>query len=422
MKGMFAMKGKFPLGFWNYVDTGVYGPEAVKDWVDCGMNLCHSPTFDYQQHDPQALLDLMDECAKKDVKLVIADTRALWHGASNDPSKYREGFARAYQAFGKHPAAFGFYVGDEPRTAEQFDDAMTAYRLQLEVAPELTPLINMNPLSPKGSTWYQSIAGSFDEFADKFVEQTGLRMFSYDYYGHMNPQGTDEAGIDGYYYNLNKYSTAAKQANIPLWVTNLSVGHFNYRCPKEDDFRWQLNTSVASGANCVWWFFMYMRLTRINYRVAPIDEHWERSETFEWLSRVQRSFQHTFGALMSGLSHEKTYHCVKAYGGYDLFQEDRNPIVTRVEAQKQTPSILSFLNDRDGRKYLAVVNNSQTKSDYFMYHFGKQVRDIYRIAWGGEEINALRNDVCNRCVKTTEGMQNGAWLAPGQMEVYRLEL
>ena len=32
------------------------------------------------------------------------------------------------------------------------------------------------------------------------------------------------------------------------------------------------------------------------------DELGERTETFEWLSRVQRSFQHQYGALFSSLS------------------------------------------------------------------------------------------------------------------------
>ena len=167
---------------------------------------------------------------------------------------------------------------------------------------------------------------------------------------------------------------------------------------------------------------MYMRMLRINYRVAPIDEHWERTETYEWLSRVQRSFQHTYGSLMSELVYEKTLHSYKAYGGYPLFERNRDPIVSKISCDDNLPSILSFFHDCDGRKYMVIVNNSQVQSGYFTYYFDKSVKGIFRIAWGGKEVNAATNDVCNDYCVTDEGLKNSAWLAPGQMEVYRLEM
>jgi hypothetical protein len=421
------MKKKFPLGFWNYVETGVYGPEAVKDWAGCGMTLVHSPHFDIEKHDSENLLKILDECDRQGIKVIIDDKRALWEDASIDPTGYRNKFKAAYDTFGKHPATFGFYIGDEPRAvpsyphSKQFDDAIVAHTIQLELAPELTPFINLNPYR-KGKEKEMLLYDSFEKWAEDFVKASGLRIFSYDNYTQMNPQGPEKQGINDYYENLRMYSKVAKKAGIPFWVTNLSVGHFRYRCPKEDDLRWQLNTSIASGAKCVWWFFFYMRLTRINYRVAPIDEHWERTETFEWLSRVQRSFQHTYGALMAELTHESTVHCEKAYGGYNLFEENEHPIVKKVRSENGVPSVLSFFHDSNGRKYMAIVNNSQTESDYFTYYFKKSVKSIYRIAWGGEEVDASKNDVCNRYSKTDDGSQNSAWLAPGQMEVYRLEI
>jgi len=277
------MKKKFPLGFWNYVETGVYGPEAVKDWVDCGMSLVLSPYFDVEKHNTTDLIAILNECERQGIKVIIDDRRVRWDDASVDPNGYRKRFKAAYDDFGKHPATFGFYIGDEPHAvttyphSKQFDDAIAAHKIQLELAPELTPFINFLPYR-KGREKEMLLCDSFEEWAENFVKASGLRLFSYDNYTQMNPQGPEEEGINCYYENLYMYSKVAKKAGIPFWVTNLSVGHFRYRCPKEDDFRWQLNTSVASGAKCILWFFLYMRHTRINYRVAPIDEHWERSE------------------------------------------------------------------------------------------------------------------------------------------------
>jgi hypothetical protein len=421
------MKTKFPLGFWNYAQTGTYGSEAVKDWVDCGMTLALSPHFDEEKHDPNDLFLILDECYRQGIRVIIDDKRTLWDDASVDPGSYRKRFKASYESFGKHPATYGFYVGDEPRAvasyphSKQFDDAIAAYKIQLEIAPELTPFLNLNPYR-QGREKDMLLYDSFEKWAEDFVKASGLQFFSYDNYTQLNPQEPEELGIDCYYQNLNMYSKVAKEVGIPFWVTNLSVGHFRYRCPNEDDFRWQLNTSVASGAKCVMWFFFYMRLTRINYRIAPIDEHWERTETYNWLSRVQRSFQHTHGTLMAELIHENTVHCGKAYGGYDLFEENKYPLVKNVKSANGCPSILSFFHDTNGRKYIVIVNNSQTDSDYFTYYFDKSVKGIYRIAWGGTEVDANKNDVVNRYSKTEDGSQNGAWLAPGQMEVYRLEI
>ena len=102
------MKKKFPLGFWNYVDTGIYGPEAVKDWIDCGMTLVLSPHFNVEKHNPSNLTAILDECKKHNIKVIIDDCRAHWENASIDLEGYRKRFKAAYETFGKHPATFGF--------------------------------------------------------------------------------------------------------------------------------------------------------------------------------------------------------------------------------------------------------------------------------------------------------------------------
>ena len=66
---------------------------------------------------------------------------------------------------------------------------------------------------------------------------------------------------------------------MPFWNTILSVGHHAHRCPNLDEIRWQFNTTVASGANGILWFFYYVREPFQNYRLSPVDEHWDRTQT-----------------------------------------------------------------------------------------------------------------------------------------------
>lgn len=431
---------RFPLGFWNYAQIGMYEPEqAVKDWEEAGMNLCLSPRFVAGENRPEQLIAFLDLCAQKGIRLVLDDSRASWKGAHSDPEGYKARFMEAVRDFGGHPATYGFYVGDEP-SGEQLLDAEAAVRLQRECAPHLHPFINFNPYWDGNE--HMNGGMGFDRWVDEFVQKSGLQQISYDRYSQMNPPDAVESGIDEYYKSLRKYTSAAKRNHVPLWVSNLCVGHFRYRCPKEDDLRWQLTTSVASGAQCVWWFFMYMRTCRINYRVAPIDELGERTETYQWLSRVQRSFQHQFGALFAGLTHEETWHALRAYGGYPLLPYNEHPLIKNVTCDHNLPALVSLFHDEEGQKFLALVNNSQTESGYFHLYLQPGVEEMHRVAFSlydthtnsafgggpgtvhetpwGAEVDCRCNDVCNNYQKTENGVHNGAWLAPGQMEVYRL--
>ena len=36
---------QFPIGFWSYTNFDQIGPEAVKDYVDCGMTIVQTPRF-----------------------------------------------------------------------------------------------------------------------------------------------------------------------------------------------------------------------------------------------------------------------------------------------------------------------------------------------------------------------------------------
>ena len=437
-------KKTFPLGFWNYATMEQIGAHPVKDWVECGMNLCLSPRLRPGRDDVKEIVALLDECLEKGVQLIIDDPRCCWTGASTDPEAYRKNFVEMLDQFGRHPAVWGYYVGDEPR-ADQMADAIAAIQIQTEIIPEKTPFINLNPYWDGNEVVLDGM--DFDDWIDDFVRRTGLRQLSYDHYAQMNPPDAIDSGVHEYFKNLNYYMAAAKRNGIPLWVTNLTTGHFRYRCPSEDDLRWQLNTTVASGAKCVWWFFFYLRLRRINYRNAPLNEHAERTDTYTWLSELQRSFQHQYGTLFAQLEHDETYHCGRTYGGYPLLEYKRHPLIWRVTCDQNLPAIVSFFHMEDGTKYMALVNNSLTDCGYFHCYFSPKVKGLHRVAhtlqeppcsasgnttgvpafvethWGGVEVNCARDDVYN-CYEVKENgvVHNGGYLAPGQMEVYRIVL
>ena len=404
---------KFPIGFWNYTRTGQLGPKDVHDWDDLGMTFAMSPEFAAGKSDKADMIALLDECEKLGIKMRICDSRVYWRGASTDPGDYRARFKAAYDDFGRHPACMGFHIGDEPMDDVAFADCIAANKIQLETAPELTPFVNFLP-------YWNGIEKSilhtdtFEEWAERMAKDGDLKLLCYDCYVQMNPE---EAGTDQYFRNLNKFSSAAKASGIPVWTTLLSVGHFRYREPSENDMRWQLNTAAACGCKGILWFFIYMRTPMSNYRKAPIDEFWERTESFGWMSRVNRHFQHRFGQFFLGSTLKKTYMLGKSYGGYPLLEGSPDPLIDSVVSEHGLPGIVSLF-DYDGGKYICIVNNTPFESGMFNVHYSKAVKKIERVDWNGLSDVKYSHHDASYSEKENETIA-GDWYAPGQMQIYR---
>ena len=409
------MSGKFPMGFWNYQPAGKYGPEEVKRWADCGMTLTLSPTFTYGQSDKAAFLALLDACAAQGVRLIVCIPSLNFSGDA-DAETYRRDFKKAYDDFGRHPAVFGFFIGDEPSGEKQMAACVRAYHIQLEVAPELTPFLNFNPYWPNIEK--EALGGrTFSAWAKEFAAATSCRLICYDHYSQMNP---GEEGIDAYFLSMKKYGDAAKAANLPLWTTLLSVGHFRYRVPDEDDLRWQLGSAVACGCRGILWFFFYNGMPCNNYRGSPIDEFGGKTETYTRLSLVLRRFHAMYGDLLTTLKFREAFHVVKSYGGFPLFPENSHPLIRRVESVHGVPGIVSFYEDGRGTEYAVLANNSPFESGQFRFVLPKdKTRRIIRTGLNGKSMEDFRvshHDA--HYAETADAISAGAWLAPGQIEIF----
>ena len=403
---------KYPIGFWNYVDTNAQGPNDVKDWVDLGMTIAMSPGYNHEIHDKNALIEILDACEDSGIKVIVVDSRGhRWGGASTNPNEYEKLFKEAYEDFGKHPAVIGFHIGDEPGTERVVDDCNAAYRTQLKVAPQLTPFINYCPY-PHPFWRENRNETAFSDWAQNVIEQGGLKIICYDCYSQMRKSSYTDGGVEEYFTNLRLFTDAAERAGISPWTTLLSVGHFHYRCPNVDEFRWQLNTAVASGMKGILWFFVYERGQEANYRLAPIDAFGDRTETFTGLSRVNRSFLHQFGDFFLEAEHKATYHTGKQYGGYPLFVsgETSDIILDVDEEYVGLPAIVSFF-EKDGEKFVVIVNNSMEESGCFRLHLSKDIKALQRLHWDG--------DFKDVEIHTKPDLIYSEWHAPGQMNVYK---
>lgn len=409
---------KFPIGFWNYPDVDTQSAEDVKLWKNCGMTFNLSPMFDYNRHKKEDLITIINESYKEGISLNLRIAGLDYVSASKDMAAYRELFIRAYNDFGKCPGVHGFFIGDEPVGEEMLNACIEAYKIQLEIAPELTPFLNFMPYS---SSYEENILGGkkFNVWAKEFKEKSDCKLICYDCYSQMQPE---ESGTEIYYLNLRKYSEMAEFAGVELWTTLLSVAHFRYRVPSEDDIRWQLNTAAASGCRGILWFLFYNSLGNNNYRMSPVDELGEITDTYRYMSRVQRIFHIMHGDLLYSLKYKKAYHIKKCYGGYDVFPNNTHPLIKRIDSASLQPGLVSFFEDDEGREFTVLVNNTPKESGLFEFVLDKKCKKVLRYQFNGEKIIDFSVDH-HDCVyyEKDDEIHAGVWLAPGQMEIFRFE-
>jgi len=403
----------FPISFFNYSKFGTPGgvPGAVADWVDCGINLPQLPNFVLERNDKADVLAMLDAVAEAGCQAIVLDTRAHYPAYKTKGEEgFRQGLAEALADWGSHPATFGLEAGDE---ASQ-DNIWSAYRtaaIHREMAPELTHFMSFGGYSPHGTEWMQ--LRSYRRYLDDFCEHADPRFI------HMNNGGCTVIGpddpIDGYFRATKMIADGAQRNGTRFWVTLLCAGHFNSATPTEDQLRWQVNTAAACGAQGIAWFLFYMQAPHANYTTIPIDEHWERTRQYTKLSRVNRTFQKMHGPTLTQLKFQKTFHVHKAYGGYPGTVDSE--IIKSAEGD--FPFILTEFKDREGRDYVAVVNNThETNGQARITWHGQPT--IHRIGWESKEAV----DVMHKGRSKDPDhpiIRSGPWLAPGQMELYRVD-
>ena len=407
---------KYPIGIYNYLnlkDHGAHMTEAeMESLADAGITVPHSPTFDPNDSAQIAhMLKMLDWAAARDMKLVLWDPRCMASMKGLEaPAEYAAGVKAAVRDFGKHPGLLGFFNNDEPDDAGMRASA-ACQRIQAEVAPHLLSVLN-------------HLGGASDTYLDTYAQLSDAGVMSYDCYLQIqNPAVNRVRGIDRYFQCLRNYREASLRNGIPFWNTVICIGHWMYSCPNLDEIRWQFNTSVAAGASGVSWFHWYLPKPILNYRLPPVDEFWEKTQTYYDIRRVQQSFHKTYGDLFNRLV--STRVSFYPFGcGEGSVEWTPNELVSGIETQhgQCTPILVGEFTDGEGRRYVMFVNNSQTKDccDHVKIKFPKNAK-LYCFEYGSE---GKEQPAGNYEGPRLDGdtIRDWRWLAPGQEALYRVEL
>ncbi len=387
------MNKDIKFGFWNYIESGKIGKEAVRDWKELGMNLAMSFDFDVAKHNKQDMLDILDECKAQGLQIILRDKRTRFKTYQVlSKEEFLKGVREAYDDFGKHEATFGFFAGDEPNEDDlpAFIDVM---RILREEMPNLTPFGNMLPYWAS-SDFDMCTSGSAEhyyELVDRTFKGSKTPLIAYDHYTQclQDNEENQEAGINAWYYGLDMYHKASKENGASFYVTALCVGHWAYRVPTEDDFRWQISTALAHGARGVFWFHLYNLVGDSSYRNAPFyGSKFKRTETFTYLARQQEIFRETLMEQFNKMELTAVYHTGHIYDPSKRFCRDE--IIEEVNGKFSYPTIISYYKEFDSdERWVSFVNAHQRYA------------------------NLVR-------IKFACGAKRDVWLAPGEMKLFKL--
>lgn len=382
------------FGFWNYVESGVFGKEAVKDWKDLSCNLPMSFTFDVDRHNKQDMLDILDECEKEGMKLVVCDSRTHFRTYQKiGEEKFVESVKAAYADFGTHPANFGFFVGDEPRPDENQDYIKTV-QLVMEHAPGLIPFANLVPYWGGGSD-YDMLVGAPEAEHTKLVEdllkETKIPMLGYDQYSQCLDEGhNQECGINSYFFVLDQYRELTKKYNVPFFASLLACGHWCFRTPTEDDIRWQMYTALAHGARGIFWFHLYQYDAGSSFVGMPLcGPKRMRMPVFDMIARQQYIFDCYYREQFDKMEVTDVYHVGHIYDPRRRFCAD--DILLDINGKNSYPTILTYYKEYDSdKRWMSVVNAHQR----------------------------LANRIT---LKYQNGKEETFWLAPGEMKLIEID-
>jgi hypothetical protein len=410
---------RLPVGYWTYLafynDTAEHITEQeVADWAEIGATVMKGPEWNPDDPEHHAkMMQLLDWCEDYDVKLMIRDHRTS-PGRDGKPSRVAE----SRDDVAAHPAFFGYHICDEPHGLDaDGGKGLTDHCQNIQQNIEGgRPYINGGPFHP-GVEGFLGVE-SYEEYIDIFGRDGNVDFLAFDVYDQMF---RGRAGWNAYFANLRLYREGGWRHGLPFWITPISSGHFAYEPPTFDDYRWQMNSSVASGAQGILWFFYYMRNPHQNYINPPVDEFWEKTQTWHDMRKVHQAFHKRYGDLFMNLASARVTFIPHGYGGGTSYTGNELTEMIIAPNDMDAPALLGEFIDMEGRRYIMLVNLHRTDSVWWAVKYPGDDVEIYQYSWDGEE----RPGAASAASKFERGQSGnigvGYWLRPGQAIVQRVD-
>lgn len=265
-------------------------------------------------------------------------------------------FNRARDAYQPTGALAGFNLFDEP-SPPTFASLSRAVSVARREAPTLLPYVNLLPSNDR--SYYTS-----------FVDQVRPDVLSYDRYPLL-ADGTDDPG---YILNAAIAREVSLAAKIPWWIFIQSLGYTNHRTPSAAEMLWQINQSLAYGAQGIQYFTYWTpdpaRGEAFEPALITVDgrrtARWDHARTINtgWLQPVGRQLK---GLVSTSVSHAGEAPLPEGATGFQpdalLTRVTGGPVIVSQFASSETSSTdrWLFVANREHRTAITARITLSTK-------------------------------------------------------------
>ena len=393
---------KFSIVAWNMIDPentalGYFkDPNQFETMRNCGFNVAGMLT--------PSLLYSAEQAGMKGWLMVpelhSALDRLAFEKVPLTDQKIEEIVEKMVKEYDNNPAVYGYYVKDEPGAS--LFPLIAKIGAAIEKRSKKPWYINLLPTY--ASAVSQLGSESYDAYVRDFIKICKPKYLAYDHYALL------EGGKyrPGYWENMNRFYSIAKEHDLPVIPIIQSVAHCIYRDMTEADLLFQVFSHLAYGAKGIQ-YFTYFTPRLGNYRNAPIDQFGSKTPTWYLVQKSNRRLEILAPKLVD-LKWVRSYHFGNAIPvEYGVVAADETALVKDVKNHDgTTPNVLiGELNDPSGANYVMVVNKDLSNSINVAMTFKTTPKSMHEFGrWSG---------------KLEPWTGENAWLAPGEGVLMKVE-
>lgn len=329
---------KFPVVAWYSVDATHNTRAQYKLMSKAGFNLSLSAPLTKEE-----TIRGLHEARGTGVKLIV------------DCQESRNA-DQAFIAEVKNHSTLGmYYLSDEPD--KDFFDNLAAKVNNIHKTDDVhAGYINLLPIYANNE---QLKAESYDDYLDTYLSKVHTTFLSYDNYPFVR-----ETFREDFYTNLEVVSGKCKEACVSFWGFARSIYSNDYYQIDEGRLRLQVFANMAYGAQGIQYFTYGVPQ---GGSTAILDSLYKKTNLYDVVTIINREVQavgkYSFGADFTAVMH--------------VSKDNRDvltPIINDIEFSGE--SVLVSLFEKDGVRYLMMVNKDYLSSQTVAVGFDNEARHI----------------------------------------------
>ncbi len=328
---------------------------------------------------PENQAKMLELCAKYGMGMTINDGNF----GDNLLGKSEEQIARYVSKYQNVPAAYGFYMRDEPFNPNGYLDAYIALK---KAAPDAYMHLNFLPLGAYG-TAATYMAQMNDWCALTAAAGYPIEYLMFDQY----PFGLQAGSMNraGFFENTRACWEIGLKNGVKTGMYIQTVcQEVAFRRPTASEIRYEMYAALAFGYKQLSFFTWFTPVNRSEpFKDGIISADGKPNEHYETVKTLNHEIL-AIGETLAACDALEIY-----FNGNDTYGQPAVPADFFVQAGKRDSVILSFLRHKEtGRNYLMVVNNDFSRKQEVELTFDAAIKSLSEVSREDGSLKPLTMD------------------------------